>query len=306
MLFVLMLPTVARCAGYDSPALFERFFENKLNHGYSLVRVDGIVGLGRFGGAGAAAKLAEVSEQSSGFERLLALWALARTGTPEARAEIDSAADEERARLEEGSFYELAARTAFLAAYHSGSAPHLFDRVLPPLYNRARRGDLEERLLAAWALYEIGSPVTAATADEAMAAAVAELDPGRGNYTRHLLLIRLVGPPAAESMTPKLKSLVRSHPFEPGLAPKRSLTAFTLAFIAYPKDLPVVAEFREKLGRDLEKPFRDFGALEDIRALGPFACTTGLVEKLRENVVEQRDDQERELAEENLRMCGSG
>lgn len=307
VLFVLVLPAAARCADFGSPALFARFFGEKLHHPYALVRIDGIVGLGRLGTVKAVSQLTEIAEKASGFERLVALWALARIGTPDALAETGRQVERERSRLLEGSFYELAARTAFLAGLNPDeSGLRLLDRALPKLYTEARKGNLEERLLAAWALYEIGTPVTAVTADETMATVANELDPEHGNFTRQLLFIRLVGPPATKFMAPKLKNLLRSYPFKPGLAPKRALTAFTLAFITAPEEPPTVRAFREKLARDLGKPLRDFEALENIRALGPFACTPGMVEKLRQKVGEETDEEERKLAGENLRRCDGG
>lgn len=304
LLLLLLLPATGQSREPDPELLLARHFQEKLDHRFPIIRTAGIVGLGHFETGESATRLAGIAREARGFERLLALWALARAAAPDFNDWLEGQAQDEWPRLLKGSFYEVAARMAFLASRGPDrSELRQLDRVLPQLYNAARNGKPEEKLLAAWALRAIGTGVTRATADAALAAA-RELDPGHAHYTRHLLFIRLLGPPAAKSLAPLLESLLLFHDFEPALVPKRALTAFTLAFITHPGEPPALATLREELRRDLDHPLRDFTALDAIRALGPFACTPGMVDALREKAAQETDENERELAAENLRMCG--
>lgn len=167
-----------------------RHYEAKLEGSFWTVRIDGIRGLAHLGPAASQAvpALVERTAAPGAFEQLVALWALAEIDTAGETPILGERADLERQRLLEGDLREVTARTAFLAAVHDRQPPPRFlDRALPELYSaaRGRRGKGRgEALLAAWALYEVGSTVTRETADEGLRLAAEALAPEGAGYGR--------------------------------------------------------------------------------------------------------------------------
>ena len=280
------------------------FYAADLHHSYFLPRVAALAGLGHLGAAAAdeVPAIGATLDQAPVFERLLGLWALARIGTADALKEAKAQAGMEKARLLEGKLAVQAARVAFLATLSRAEDRRTdLDQALPALYTAARKGSLEGRLLAAWALYAIGAPVTTEVADGAMRSAAVLLDPSHGNYTRHLALIRLVGPPAAPFMIGPLERIAREHDFGADLFGRRARTLFTLAVLTSPRH-PLVRDFRRELPARLHSFLDRSQALEETLILGPYACSPPLVDALKV-IAGRGDENDRKAAGRCLEIC---
>ena len=284
------------------------FHRRGLNAAFYGDRMDAIAGLARMGNVSREVVPELVnkieSDRESPFYRMLAGWALARIGTSEARRAIRDMMWEEpdlrrEARLD---FPIFAARVAMLAAAQ-GENRNL-DRYLPPLYNRSRTGNLTERILAGWALLEIGTPVTRETARRGLNEVSRKLDPEHGNYTRHLRYLRLLGAHAPDTVITRLAAILETHDFGISIARKRSLTAYTIATIAYPERPDVLERYLSEVAEELESVVFRGGALRDVVNLGPFACSDTVVNELRSIAVEASDDDDRAVASDALSVCG--
>jgi hypothetical protein len=308
-IFLLFFPLFFAPPALGAPSLNSRlaaFYASDLDHGYFLPRVQALAGLGHLGpeAAGEVSLILVRYKKAPPFEHLLALWALARIGTPEALSAAQAEAGAEEARLQRGSLAETAARVAYLAALPGKKSRRgKLDRALPQLYNAARNGNLEDRLLAAWALYGVDTPVTNEVADGSMRAAASRLDPGRGNYTRYLTLIRLVGLPGADFMTAKLVQIAEHHDFGADFFAKRARTVFTLAALTSAEN-PQVEAFRQALSERLGSILDHSQALQDVLALGPYACTPQVVDKLR-ILAGKEDESDRSRSRKGLQFCGA-
>lgn len=284
-----------------------RYYTDKLNNRFYGDRMDGITGLGHLGKAASGSVptlIAKSKTEQNNFYRLLALWSLAKTSTPDALSRSRSQAEKEKQHLLNGRFPEVAARTALLASIDRSDANLLkLNGSLPSLYNKARDGNLTEKLIASWALYEIGTPITKQAADRSMTAAAKTLSPDHGNYTRHLRYIRLVGSSAHRFFASKLRSLLKSYDFKIGLTPKRALTSYTLATITYPGENPVVNQFLKDINSRMDSMLDRDSALDDVEVLGPFACSQQVVENLRKIAGETGDQSDKEQAKKALGYC---
>ncbi|MDX1606416.1 MAG: hypothetical protein R3202_09500, partial [Candidatus Competibacterales bacterium] len=191
----------------------------QLAHEYAGVRRRGWVGLERLGAQAKPAVPALLAQaaRETGFLELLAYRILARIGTPSARraARMQARAQPE---LLAGAFPVIAARVALIGALNPDRATldratlRRLDPVLPVLYNTVRGGGhLDERLLAAWALYAIGTPVTRETAGRALPDIAAELHPLARRYAAALDLSPLLPPAALPPLTRRLKALLRDY-----------------------------------------------------------------------------------------------
>ena len=317
------LPPGATTAGAPPPteASLVRHFTSKLDHAWGGTRQDGMIGLGRLGAAAspAAPRLLEQVATEQGRLRLLGLWALARIGTPEALRTVRSEAATEARRLEPRGLFDedVAIRVALLAAADAPGFRDRIDAVLPALYTSARGAErLPERLAAAWALLEIGTPVTVETALRALSgrpvaaavpAAPVILDPEHSGYTTNLDWVRLTGPRAAEVFVPQLEDILEDHDFDRDLFGHRQQTAFTLARLVYPEPHPLVVEARDHLVRELDDVLTWSGALRALPHLGPYACSPATEQALRHVLrVEDEDDDEHARAVEALEMCSGG
>lgn len=280
------------------------FYAADLDYGYFLPRIHASAGLGHLGStaAGKVARIQELAREGSGLESLVALWALARIGTPEALAMAEARAAGEEERLLQGAPAEQAARVAFLAALPGGQTGRAdLDRALPRLYNVARKGRESDKLLSVWALCEIGTPITIEVANEALRSVAARIDPGHGYFTRHSTFLRLIGPPAGKYLADRLVDIIRHHDFSADLFAKRAQTVLTLALVASPEH-PGVAAFRQELPLRLATRIDRSQALADMLALGPFACSSGTIAELQE-IVGARDRSDREEARMGLQNC---
>lgn len=283
-----------------------RHFEAKLRHPYHAQRIDGLAGLAHLGQDAAEATPLLLVRASAGasFERLVAAWALVKTGGPADLPFLEQRAAEERQSLLTGRFPVTAARVAFLATAHRETSPPGFlDKALPALYNRARLGDTAERLLAAWALYQIDTAVTRDVADEALAEAAASLDPGHGSYSRHLLYLRLIGPRARTQVAPALRSLIQSGDFGDDVAARRAQTLATLATLYYPEAPDMLIPYRARLRQRLDHPLTDAGALRDLLVLGPYGCDPDITELLRARLRAANDHSEQDRIAPAIGMC---
>lgn len=284
-----------------------RYFRQMLDNPFYGDRMDGIAGLGHMGSAASGAVPALIqkttAESVPEFYRLLAYWALARIDAPGVTETIQDALAGESGKEVSGDFNLIAARAAFLAA---GKAPNrTLDRYLPALYNHARSGDTSEKILAAWALLEIGTSVTEETALKALDAVSGELDPEHGNYTRHLRYLRLLGPrPGIDAVAGKLEELLVNHEFRLMLVSRKAQTAFTLAVLSYPEVPAALNRYREEVREKLSHSVFNNSALRDALALGPFACT-GPIENALAAIDRDPDeeDDEREEARRALKTC---
>ncbi len=304
LFLLLLLPAILGPVAVSASSPTDRmaaFYAADLHHSYFLPRVAALAGLGHLGAAAAdeVPVIRATLDQAPVFERLLGLWALARIGTADALKEAKAQAGKEKARLLEG---KLAARVAFLATLSRAEDKRTdLDQALPALYTAARKGSLEDRLLAAWALYAIDTPVTTDVADGAMRSAAALLDPSHGNYTRHLTLIRLVGPPAVTFVTGRLERIAREHDFGADIFGRRALTLFTLAVLASPRQ-PLVREFRRSLPARLHSFLDRSQALRETLILGPYACSPPLIDALKV-IAGGEDEDDGKAAGRCLEIC---
>jgi hypothetical protein len=305
--YVLLVSLNATAQNSPSAKQLVQFYQEQINSKYYGDRMDAIVGLGHLGdeASGMADRLIKQSRtEQNNFYRLLCLWSLAEIGTYDGFEWSQKQARFEKPELTNGSFREVAARTALLASTNrGGNNMSDINRSLSDLYNKARGGDLTEKLTSIWALFQLGTSVTISTAERAASSAAGELSAEHGNYTRHLRYIRLVGPQAHKFFADKLAALVGNHEFSTGLTPKRALTAYTLAVIAYPDETPAVEQFKKDINERLNSPLSRGSALDDASALGPFACSRDIVSSLRDISENSSDDSDREEAENVLSFC---
>lgn len=293
-------PSEDHLAGYYRQLLDAPFYGD---------RMDGIVGLAhmRKASSGAVPTLMEKvrSGSESPFYRLLVFWSLARIQTPEAAKIVNERIAREIRKGPSGDFPVVAAKAAFLAAGEVST--RTLDRYLPPLYNNARSGETSEKILAAWALLEIGTAVTRETAARALKSASEELDPGNARYTRHLRYLRLLGSQTgaeAAAVISKLEEILANHEFRLLLVSKKALTVQTLAVLSYPNVPEPVNRYRQEVREKLDHPIFNSSGLRDALALGPFACTGPIVNALTE-IAKDRDEEEdeREEARRALQIC---
>lgn len=284
-----------------------QYYKNKLQSNFYGDRLDGIAGLAHLGSeaSGAAGSLKELSRSDRNpFNRMAALWALAEIDSPQSREYLRERVQREETDLQRGRFPVVAARIALLATYDpSESMLRKLNDALPLLYNQTRGGRLSERLFALWALYQIGTPVTRETANRAMTEIANELSPDEPDYTVHLRHIRLIGTPAAAFFSGKLASLIENHDFKASLARPKALTAYTLAAISYPAKPEAVSGFQEDVARRLNEAFSGGAALQDVQALGPFACSESVISGLEEMAATYHDPDDVDGAEAVLDLC---
>lgn len=285
----------------------KRYYLARLDEAYVTGRIDGMAGLAHLGRSArdVAQELENLTGGRSLFEQLIACWALATINAPQERSPVEQRASVERGRLSEGRFNEVAARVAFLAAFSraGNKSTRFLDAVLPELYSRARGDDQEDRLLAAWALHEIGTTVTRETANRTLSLAAAGMDPGHGNYTRHLLYLRMIGPPARSYFTKKVSSIIKSYDFGGDIFSKRARTVRTLAVLHYPGEPDEVVRYRKRLSDRLDSPLTDDRAVDDLLAAGPFVCSEDIVNKLTMTMSGTDDASDRRSLEQALSVC---
>lgn len=288
--------------------LLQRFYIEKMNHQYWLTRVDGMAGLAhiRENERVEIPELLNHTESESEFEQLISLWALAKISYPGNNRFLQNRAFSEMEKLEEGSFREVAARAAFLAAFDNNQEMlSLLDRILPDLYNAARSNNLEKLLIASRALYEIDTQVTKETADRALKKASAELNPDHALFTRHLMYIRLVGAPGKRFFTEKLKSIINNHDFNDDLFSAKAQTVRTLVELLYPEEPELLTLYREQLAERLQHPLQDAAAFSDLMAVGPHACSGSIKSILKADLQGSDDGKARQDIQQALLMCGT-
>ncbi len=304
---LLLLSAITSIPPSPDTSIQIQYYQHQLQSNFYGDRLDGISGLAHLGSdaSEAAESLQQLSQNDRNpFNRMAALWALAEIESPQSRAYLREQVRKEEGDLRQGRFPVVAARIGLLATHDpSESMLRKLNTALPLLYNRARGGKLSERLLAVWALYQISTPVTRETADEAMKEIANELSPEAPDYTVHLRHIRLVGPPAAAFFSGKLASLIENHNFTAGLARPKALTAYTLAAISYPDEPQAVSDFKQQAARRLNEAFSGGAALQDVQALRPFACSEPVISGLKEMAAEYHDPDDVDEAEAVLELC---
>lgn len=127
------------------------------------------------------------------------------------------------------------------------------------------------------------------------------LAPSHGNYTRHLVLVRLVGPPAAPFVIGPLERIARGHDFGADLFGRYARTSFTLAVHASPRQ-PLVREFRRVLPGRLHSFLDRSQALRETLVLGPYPCSPPLLSGLKV-VAGRGNEADRKTARRCLEVC---
>ena len=247
-----------------------------LHHPYSPSRLDGFVALAyvETSAEEAIPDLEELTESDFPFERLLALWTLERIGTRQSRAIVESSIGDEPGRLDEGSIWNLAGRVAvFAARQRDGGEQRLLDPTLPRLYNAAARGErLDEKLVATWALYEIGTPVAVEVADAAVEEVASSLDLDVRDLSRLLSLVGLIGWRGVPTLGSRLEEMLVGGDWvtdEIRPVPRRPQVARTLAQLSHPIEPESVRAFKQEIRERLSGVFDRSQALEEAMALGP-------------------------------------
>lgn len=304
-------PPLAPFAPDDSQIV--RFARQDLHHPFSPSRLDGFVALAyvETRAAGAIPDLEELTESDFPFERLLAVWTLERIGTRQSRAIVDSSIGDEPGTLDEGSIWNLAGRVAILAArQRAGGGQRLLDPTLPRLYNAARGERLDEKLVAAWALYEIGTPGAMEVADKAVEEVASSLDPDVRDLSRLLSLVGLIGWRGVPTLGSRLEELLVGGDwalYEIGLVPRRAQVARALAQLSHPIEPESVRAFKQEIRQRLSSVLDRSQALEEAMALGPWACAPELLRGF-ESVAEASslDDEDRQAVATLLDLCSPG
>lgn len=247
---LLLAHPAAACAP-DAPAA-ARHYRAQLSGAAGFLRVfrplTRLAELGPQDGEGVA-QLRRMARQTGGPTRLLALWALARLAPDDPL--IQPAADAARGLAGSRNPYELAAAAAFLA--RTGAKAATIDRFLPPLYNRVRAleaadGSLFRRAVLAWALYEIGTPVTGAMADQILQGFIDQPFAGRSLLTG-IDVFEIIGP-HARAAVPLLVKIARGE-HDLSSYPYREDAARALMIIGGPQAQQAFADFIAGLRRDL-------------------------------------------------------
>ena len=282
------------------------FYSDKLDHEFILTRVDGIAGLAHLenGITQPVSKLLELSKSDQSFEQLISSWVLAKISAGQYIERLNGQVSIEYDKLLEGTDAVFAARTAFLAVLEDEIASNQeLNRSLPKLYNMARGSDTGSQLLAAWSLNAMGTKVTRETAAHGLEQAAASLDPDHGNYTRHLLYIRINGSTARPFFSDKLESIINEYDFGSDPFSKKAQTIYTLAAIQYPSKPKVLNEYRESLAKRLQNVLYHDIAVSDLLAAGPYACSDFITKTLETALLKIDDPDEREDIERALKMC---
>jgi len=279
------------------------YHRDQLEHRYPVIQFNGIVGTARLGNEAVEA-VPSLKDIVRKRESYAALWGLAKIDLNGERDFLQEYAKKAEQQLLDGGFPEIAFHTAFLAAYYRGNrSPGFFNNVLPELYNSARGNDPGDRLLAAWALYEIDTDVTRERADGAIRDVASSLNPDDGMYTRLLTYIRLIGRPALPLVSNKLNTLIKNYDFGTDWASKKAQTVATLAALQYPDAPDVLASYQQELADALDSPLSDDTALSKLRLAGPYLCSDKAVTVLKKEIRSENDRSDREEMQWAVDLC---
>lgn len=280
------------------PERFAAYYERELADRDGFFETHGpIRRLAYIGAAADSEEVRRLAAKGEGPVRTLALWAIARSAPDDPL--VAAALDDAAGKAESRNFYQRLVSAALLARAE-GVPKATIDRFLPALYNDARalseeEGEVFKRANLAWALYEIGAPVTREEAERIVARLLGDPFPERSPLTA-LDAFEVIGPPA-QSAVPFLTEVVRG---ESDVATRldRPDAARALMAVGGERGEAVVAEYmteaRERLFAEPSAIGQLVGALlhvsdgavraeriEDLTELLPYAyCARPDVERL--------------------------